>query len=83
MSPIDIIYKPVKKEDEIIERFFSVKIHLAYRPTFSENEKIDMDRLSNVIFVVTTTLKKINFTDTSKTVLEDPVTFIILTFKIC
>ena len=39
MSPIDIIYKPVEKEDEIIERFFSVKIHLAYRPTFSENEK--------------------------------------------
>ena len=40
MSPIDIIYKPVKKEDEIIECFFSVKIHLAYRLTFSENKKI-------------------------------------------
>ena len=39
MSPIDIIYKPVKKEDEINERFFSVKIHLAYRSTFSKNKK--------------------------------------------
>lgn len=39
MSPVDIIYKPVKKEDEINERFFSVKIHLAYRSTFSKNKK--------------------------------------------
>ena len=40
MSPIDIVYKPVKKEDEIIECFFSLKINLAYRSTFSENQKI-------------------------------------------
>ena len=42
-----------------------------------------MDRLSNVIFVVTTMVEKINLTDTSKTVLKDLVKFITLTFKIC
>ena len=40
MSPIDIIYKPVKKEDGIIECFFSSQINLAYRSTFSENQKL-------------------------------------------
>ena len=40
MSPIDIIYKPVKKEDEIIECFFTSQINLAYRSAFSENQKI-------------------------------------------
>ena len=40
MSPIDIIYKPVKKEDEIIECFFTSQINLAYRLTFNENQKI-------------------------------------------
>ena len=39
MSLIDIIYKPVKKEDEIIECFFTSQINLAYRSTFSENHK--------------------------------------------
>ena len=34
------IYKPVKKEDEIIECFFTIQINLAYRSTFSENQKI-------------------------------------------
>ena len=40
MSAIDIIYEPVKKEDEIIECFFSHQTNLAYRSTFSENQKI-------------------------------------------
>ena len=40
MSPIDIIYKPVKKEDEIIECFFSLQINLAYRTSFSENQRL-------------------------------------------
>ena len=40
MSLIDIIYKPVKRGDEIIECFFSSQINLAYRTTFSENQKI-------------------------------------------
>ena len=40
MSLINIIYKPVKKEDEIIECFFTSQINLAYRSIFSENQKI-------------------------------------------
>ena len=40
ITPIDIIYKPVKKETENIEYFFSVRINMAYRTTFNENEKI-------------------------------------------
>ena len=40
MSPVDIIYKPVKKEDEIIECFFSSQINLAYRSAFIENQKL-------------------------------------------
>ena len=40
MSLIDIIYKPVKKETENIECFFSKRINMAYRTTFNENEKI-------------------------------------------
>ena len=39
MSPIDIIYKPVKKEDEIIECFFSSQMNLAYRASFSVNKE--------------------------------------------
>ena len=42
MYPIDIIYKPVKKEDEIIECFFSSQMNLAYRATFSENQKLKL-----------------------------------------
>ena len=40
MSPIDIIYKPVKKEDEIINCFLTSQINLGYRSSFSENQKI-------------------------------------------
>ena len=42
MSPIDIIYKPVKKEDETIECFFSSRMNLAYRATFSENKELKL-----------------------------------------
>ena len=38
-SPIDIVYKPVKKENETIDCFFTDKIHLAFRTTFTEGEK--------------------------------------------
>ena len=38
MSPIDIIYKPVKKEDKIINCFFSSEINLAYRASFSDEK---------------------------------------------
>ena len=50
MSLIDIIYRPVKKEDEIIECFFTSQINLAYRSTFSENQKIKQYSLS-VLFL--------------------------------
>ena len=40
MSPIDIIYKPVKKQTENIECFLSKRTNIAYRTTFNENEKI-------------------------------------------
>ena len=39
-SPIDILYKPVKKEDEVIDCFFTDKMSLTYRATYSTgNEK--------------------------------------------
>ena len=38
MSPIDIIYKPVKKEDEIIECFFSSQLNLAFRASFNDSK---------------------------------------------
>ena len=35
--PIEIVYKPVKNCNEVINCFFSNKINLAFRSTFSEN----------------------------------------------
>ena len=40
MLSIDIVYKPVKKETENIECFFSRRINMAYSTTFNKNEKI-------------------------------------------
>ena len=40
MSPVDILYKPVKKHTDNIECFFSREINLAFRTTFSEGEKV-------------------------------------------
>ena len=37
---INIIYKPVKKLNENIERYFSAEVHLAYRGIFNDGEKI-------------------------------------------
>ena len=37
--PIDIIYKPVKRCDEIIDCFFSEKLNLTFRTSFSEGAK--------------------------------------------
>ena len=39
--PIDIIYKPVKKQHETIQCFFSSQIHLAYRSSYNKGEKIE------------------------------------------
>ena len=40
MPLVDINYKPIKKEDKIIECFFSSQINLAYKTSFSENQKL-------------------------------------------
>ena len=40
MSPIDILYKPVKKHTDIMECFFSTQINLAYITNFSEGQKV-------------------------------------------
>ena len=40
ISPIDFLYKPVKKDTNNVECFFSTQINLAYRNTFSEDKKV-------------------------------------------
>ena len=39
-TPIDIVYKPVKTENETVNCYFTDKIHLAFRTSYSEGEKI-------------------------------------------
>ena len=38
-TPVDIIYKPVKRENEILNCFFTQKLHLAYRTSYNETKK--------------------------------------------
>ena len=38
-TPIDIIYKPVKKQDTILNCFFTDKLHLAYKAVYNETTK--------------------------------------------
>ena len=40
-TPIDIIYKPVKKENAILNCFFTDKLHLAYKAVYNETTKWD------------------------------------------
>ena len=40
-KPIDIIYKPVKKENAILNCFFTDKLHLAYKAVYNETTKWD------------------------------------------
>ena len=40
--PIDIIYTPVKKQDEIIDCFFTDKLWLAYRTTYNNDNKMNL-----------------------------------------
>ena len=42
-SPIDIIYKPVKKRHAILNCFFTDKLHLAYKALY--NETVEWDKL--------------------------------------
>ena len=39
-TPIDIVYTPVKSENETIKCFFTKKIHLAFRTSYTTGEKI-------------------------------------------
>ena len=40
-TPVDIIYKPVKKENAILNCFFTDKLHLAYKAVYNEITKWD------------------------------------------
>ena len=40
-TPIDIIHKPVKKENAILNCFFTDKLHLAYKAVYNETSKWD------------------------------------------
>ena len=40
-TPVDIIYKPVKKENAILNCFFTDKLHLAYKAVYNETTKWD------------------------------------------
>ena len=40
ISPIDVLYKPVKKDTDNVECFLSTQINLAYRTNFSEGKKV-------------------------------------------
>ena len=46
-TPVDIIYKPVKKENTILNCFFTEKLHLAFRATYNETEKNKLKTLRN------------------------------------
>ena len=46
-QPIDIVYQPVKKYDEIIDCYFRDSIHKAYRTTMSQDKKKDKSTHSN------------------------------------
>ena len=78
MSPIDIVYKPVKKETENVECLFSQKINTAYRTTFSENEKTRHGTTFQCYFC-----SNYYLTGIKKTVQVDLVTYTILTFSVC
>ena len=38
-TPVDIIYKPVKKENALLNCFFTGKLHLAYKAVYNETTK--------------------------------------------
>ena len=46
-SPIDIIYKPVKKPNAILNCFFTEKLHLAYKAVYNETTKWEKLRSSS------------------------------------
>ena len=66
--PIDIIYKPVKRCDEIIDCFFSEKLNLTFCTSFSEGVKIKHSTACNAIFVQNILVGKTDLIDTLKIV---------------
>ena len=46
-TPIDIIYKPVKNQNEIINCYFTDKMHLAYRMTYNVATQTDKLKHTN------------------------------------
>ena len=81
MSPIDIIYKPVKKEDEIIECFFTSQINQRTDQLLVKIKKLNIAQPFSVIFVQIIMVEKINLKDISRIALESLATSIILTYK--
>ena len=45
-TPIDIIYKPVKKLEAILDCFFTKQLHLAYKAVYNKTKNIDDHRSS-------------------------------------
>ena len=74
---IDIIYKPVKRADEIINCYFSKKLSLPFCANFNEGKKLNIFQHSNVFFVHITTLEIF-----SKIAQDCRVTSIVLMHKI-
>ena len=71
---IDIIYKPVRKPDEIMNSYFSEKLNLAFCASFSEGTKA---KHGNITIVQIVALEMINLTVISKIVQVGQVMFTI------
>ena len=82
MSPIAIIYKPVKQEAEIIECFFTSQNNLAYISTFSENQKIKHSTAYQCYFCSKYYARKNKFDRHIENCTEKPGYYTILTYKI-
>ena len=80
--PINIIYKPVKKCDKIINCYFSKKLNMAFHSSFSEGTKIRYGTAGNAIFAQIITVEKINMIAMLKMVQVVQVTSIILIRKV-
>ena len=65
MSPIDIIYKPVKKETENIECFFLRELTWPIELRLTKTKKLGTEQLFSVISVLITTKEMINLIDIS------------------
>ena len=50
-QPIDIVYQPVKKYDEVTDCYFTDSIHEAYRTTMSQDRKKDKLEFLSVFYL--------------------------------